>query len=150
MCAMPVACLPAAAGLGTSVQVWVENWLAGLSCGAQDHYHLRICTSSDLSATCKMLPEALETLLPMDRMRVSLLVVLRALFMWTAYTSVAFTDVCACVSCSCMARSSINSEYAQSLVDPKRTLFDVNIERRRYSSDRLIGAVTSLLLQGHR
>ena len=58
--------------------------------------------------------------------------------------SVAFTDVCACVSGSVMARSSIKSEYAQSLVDPKRTLFDVNIERRRYSSDRLIGAVTAL------
>ena len=60
--------------------------------------------------------------------------------------SVAFTDVCACVSGSGMARSSIKSEYAKSLVDPKRTLFDVNIERRRYSSDRLIGAVTALFI----
>ena len=82
----------------------------------------------------------------MSRVRASVLVVLRALFMWTADISVAFTDVCACVSGSCMARSSINSEYAQSLVDPKRTLFDVNIERRRYSSDRLIGAVTALTM----
>ena len=80
----------------------------------------------------------------MSRMRASVLVILRALLLWTAYDSVAFTDVCACVSGSVMARSPIKSEYAQSLVDPKRTLFDVNIERRRYSSDRLIGAVTAL------
>ena len=40
-------------------------------------------------------------------------------------------DVCVCVSGSGMARSSVKSEYAQSLVVPKRTLFDANIKDRR-------------------
>ena len=72
----------------------------------------------------------------MSRMRASVLVVLRALLVWTTYDSVAFTDVCTCVSGSGMARSYIKSEYAQSLVDPKQNLFDANIKDWSHATNR--------------
>ena len=64
---------------------------------------------------------------------------------WTADVSPAFTDVCADIPGTGTARSSTQSEYIQSLGDLKGTLFDVNIDRRRYSSDCLRRVLTDAL-----
>ena len=58
--------------------------------------------------------------------------------------SVAFTDVGVPKSGTGTARSYTKSEYAQSLGDPKGTLFDTNIECRRHTGVGSGGVVTSL------
>ena len=69
---------------------------------------------------------------------------------WTIAASVAFTDVRTLILDTGTARSYTKSEYAQSLGDPKGTLFDTNIECRRHTGTGSGGVVTSLFLVVYR
>ena len=95
---------------------WLPVTLTDVSCDAQDHHELRICTSSQLPTRRKKPLAAFALLLLTDRMRVCVCVVLHARSVWTRNSSQAFTDVRTRPVGISIARSCTKSEYAKPLV----------------------------------
>ena len=116
----------------------------------QDTQWLRILRERHGSASRKMSLGADEPLLHMHAMRARVRAALRVRFSRDRFCTVwvprSFTTVRSGVPDSRTSWFVTQSEYAQPLVAPKLTLFDINIECWRYFGAHLRGAVTSLRL----